>query len=398
MNRLSRVLSVAAAASLLAACAQSSPRAGTFLPNAPLLRHASVGEAVLHSFGRGYDGAFPEAELIFVKNAFYGTTAEGGKNGTGTVFSIDAQGHEKTLHSFGNANGDGQTPAAGLVYADGALYGVTEDGGKYTHGTVFSITTSGKEKVVYSFGAQAGDGFGAAATLLFDKGVLYGTTMYGGQNATGTLFTITLGGKETLLHQFGSSGTDGVYPEAQLVDVKGTLYGTTSGGGLSQGTIFKISSNGSGYKTLCQFTGSLAGPTAIIYENGLLYGTTGGGVDYVGTFYSSTLLGKLKKLYEFLGDGGLDVTHPAGAIAYAHGFFYFTGSQGGTGGKGGVVKMSAAGKESVLYSFAVNNVKDGATPTSGILLQKNLLYGTTREGGVNPVNGAGGGTVYRLHP
>ena len=61
----------------------------------------------------------------------------------------------------------------------------------------------------------------------------YGTTYYGGAYAPGCIFSIriTRGGHvtEELLHSF--SGPDGDYPIAGLIDVKGVLYGTTVSGG-----------------------------------------------------------------------------------------------------------------------------------------------------------------------
>jgi len=405
MNRLASALSVAVTAAVFSGCAQSSLQHNAFAPTAASFAPRAVAETILHSFGKGYDGAYPYAELVAVKGVFYGTTSDGGKNGTGTVFSIDAQGREKTLHSFGNANGDGQSPHAGLVYVNGTLYGVTGNGGANATGAVFSITTAGAEKVLYSFGpADSTDGSAPYATLLYADGALYGTTLYGGESGQlglGTLFSVTLDGKEKVLHAFGG-GSDGFTPEAQLVDVKGTLYGTTAEAEESQGALFKISPSGSGYKVLHYFDPDTAGPSGLIYENGLLYGVTGGGVNAVGTFYSSTLSGQVKKLYELLGDNGLDVIHPFGAIAYAHGYFYLAGGQGGSGSHGGIARITATGKENVLYSFGVTNgvlnPKDGMQPGAGPIYYKNDLYGTTQWGGVNPFNGEGGGTVYKIHP
>jgi len=60
---------------------------------------------------------------------------------------------------------------------------------------------------------------------------LYGTTEFGGTYDNGTVFSVNPNtGAETVLHSFGS-GADGEYPIASLIDVKGTLYGTTEEGG-----------------------------------------------------------------------------------------------------------------------------------------------------------------------
>ncbi|HEX9158653.1 MAG TPA: hypothetical protein VF835_00375, partial [Rhizomicrobium sp.] len=43
--------------------------------------------------------------------------------------------------------------------------------------------------------------------------------------------------REQVLHSFGG-GTDGLYPSAAVIDVKGILSGTTSdGGNVDQGTV-----------------------------------------------------------------------------------------------------------------------------------------------------------------
>jgi uncharacterized repeat protein (TIGR03803 family) len=76
------------------------------------------------------------------------------------------------------------------------------------------------------------------------KGRLYGTTAGGGASSgctgCGTVFRITLSGEEKVLHSF-AGGSDGAVPKAGLIDVGGTLYGTTSDGGTSKtGTVFAL--------------------------------------------------------------------------------------------------------------------------------------------------------------
>jgi hypothetical protein len=152
---------------------------------------------VLHSFGNGTDGKYPEASLLNVKGTLYGTTQNGGQYGHGiisygTVFSITPSGNEKVLHSFGNGN-DGRYPDASLIDVNRTLYGTTTQG--YAGGTVFSIKPSGTEKVVHSF-AGGLDGQDPFASLSDVNGTLYGTTVLGGQYGTryvsyGTVFSLT---------------------------------------------------------------------------------------------------------------------------------------------------------------------------------------------------------------
>ena len=90
------------------------------------------------------------------------------------------------------------------------------------------------------------------------NGTLFGTTAWGGNRATnlgdGTVFSISANGSETVLHRF--TGTDGANPNAGLIDVNGTLYGTTTSGGTNNdGTVFSISASGT-EKVLHSFGGS----------------------------------------------------------------------------------------------------------------------------------------------
>jgi uncharacterized repeat protein (TIGR03803 family) len=87
--------------------------------------------------------------LLVRDGTLYGTTMAGGSGyDSGTVFSITPSGSESILHSFGNAH-DGSSPIAGVILSNGTLYGTTMSGGsKYESGTVFDITPSGSESVL----------------------------------------------------------------------------------------------------------------------------------------------------------------------------------------------------------------------------------------------------------
>ena len=133
-------------------------------------------------------------------------------------------------------------------------YGTTVAGGAYGNGTIFRISTTGKEDLLYSFGSGS-DGQEPYASLIEVKGTLYGTTYLGGDFSCdgagcGTVYSITTGGKEQVLHSFGS-GSDGYWPHASLIDVKGQLYGSTYyGGAYAKGAIFEHNSfSTAGYKT-----------------------------------------------------------------------------------------------------------------------------------------------------
>jgi uncharacterized repeat protein (TIGR03803 family) len=93
--------------------------------------------------------------------------------------------------------------------------------------------------VLHSFGGLY-DAADPSAGLLNVKGTLYGTSALGGSVGIGTVFAITTSGAESVVCSW-PSGTDGEEPMAGVIDVGGTLYGTTQGGGsASQGTVFAM--------------------------------------------------------------------------------------------------------------------------------------------------------------
>lgn len=247
---------------------------------------------VLYRFKGGADGEFPSSVLAGVNGVLYGTTRSGGDlhcelsgNGCGTVFSITTSGQERQIYAFKSAAIDGALPLAGLTNVNGKLYGTTAEGGSrkcnYGCGTVFEVTTSGKERVIYKF--QAGsDGVLPRAGLIYADGALYGITS-GGRDATnsGTVFKITTSGKETILYQF-LNAEKGAEPAARLGYFNGALYGTTYlGGDDNDGVVFKIDRRGK-ETVLHSFSYDYAGgaPAAGLTEvNGTLYGTSSGGAN-----------------------------------------------------------------------------------------------------------------------
>lgn len=105
-------------------------------------------QTVLYTFTGGTDGALPYAAVIFDSHgSLYGTTEMGGDpaHSLGVVFKLAPSGSgwtEEVLHTFLDGNGDGQNPAAPLIFGPGGLlYGTTLGGGSFaTHGTVFAMT------------------------------------------------------------------------------------------------------------------------------------------------------------------------------------------------------------------------------------------------------------------
>jgi uncharacterized repeat protein (TIGR03803 family) len=311
----------------------------------------------LHQF-QGPDGSLPWSILLADSGTLYGETYYGG-SGHGVVFSVTTSGAETTLYSFTGGT-DGSNPMGGLIAVNGTLYGTTNQGGgsgcsdssSVGCGTVFSISPSGSESVLYRFTGNPDGANPGSAPLLDVNGTLYGTTMWGGAHGKGTVFTVTTSGSEKVLHSFGS-GSDGFIPFAPLINVGGTLYGTTQAGGAhGKGTVFSISKSGS-EKVLYSFAGAPDGEEpdgGLIYRNGMFYGTT--------------------------------------LIGGASGCIYGT--------CGTIYSLSPSGSERVLHRFAAGS--DGALPNGAFVDLKGTLYSTTVHGGGTGCSNTGCGTVFALTP
>src|SRR6266567_3629382 len=233
---------------------------------------------VLHSFTAtdpntraNSDGADPYAALIISGNTLYGTVVGGGSSGNGTVYKVITNGTGFTnLHSFTalpeprpHTNSDGAYPIAGLItnLSGNTVYGTASEGGKSGNGTVFAVNTDGTGFTnLYSFTASSRDSSGAYTnsdgsfpnSLILSVNILYGTADGGGDSGGGTVFKINTDGSGfKTLYNFGPICTNalGVYtnsggaiPLARLFLSGNTLYGTAQIGGSSgNGTVFSIS-------------------------------------------------------------------------------------------------------------------------------------------------------------
>ena len=161
----------------------------------------------------------------------------------GSTIKITTSGTLTTLYSFGSA-GDGGSPQGSLIQAtDGNLYGITYTGGAHNLGTVFKVTLSGTEAVLYNFTGSTNDGANPSCGLIqATDGNLYGMTFWAGVSNLGTVFKITVSGVETLQHSFAGNSSDGASPSCGLIQATDSnFYGMTfAGGAHNLGTVFKI--------------------------------------------------------------------------------------------------------------------------------------------------------------
>jgi uncharacterized repeat protein (TIGR03803 family)/autotransporter-associated beta strand protein len=196
------------------------------------------GYTILRNFDYSSIGESP-GSLILSGSKFYGTTYYSSTN-EGTVFSMNTDGTGFTaLHNF-SFGSDGALPG-GLTLVGPKLFGVTNQGGGGSSGTIFSVNTDGTGfQVLYTFSG----GLSFSSPLTFANGKLYGTTDSGGAAADGVIYRINPDGSNfTILDSF-TGGLDGANSGAPLVLSKdgSTLYGTTIAGGANgKGVIFSIS-------------------------------------------------------------------------------------------------------------------------------------------------------------
>jgi len=310
-------------------------------------------ETVLYSFSGGADGASPIDLIRDAKGNLYGVAGGGGSSncsgGCGVVYKLSSKGKETVLYSFSGGT-DGQNPLAKLIFdANGSLYGTTGFGGDPTCkcGTVFKLSRTGKLTTLHTFtGGSDGANPLASRGLIVDvKGNLYGTTQSGGTSNYGTVYKVSSKGKELVLHSFTEA--DGRSPYSSVIfDAKGNLYGTTgTGGNLGGGVVYKLTMQRKEtvlYNFSGKADGALPGGSLIWDAKGNLYGTTyryGDPTCKCGTVFKLGRTGKLATLHTFM--GGSDGANPSNGLTLdAKGSLYGTTTAGGSSNAGTVFKLT----------------------------------------------------------
>ncbi len=351
----------------------------------------------LHSFS-GSDGMNPYREWL-VQGAdgnFYGTAENGGTDNYGLVFKMTPDGTLTLIHEF--VGTDGEYPSSGLVQdAAGNLYGTTRTGGPGPDpGVVYKITPQGTFSVL----TGAGGGVIYAPLLLASDGNLYGVAYGGGSD--GTAFKIgTDGSNFTVLYTFCSQANcvDGAHPLAGLVESPDhNFYGTTTYGGANgnYGVVFRLTPEGA-YTVLHSFSGASDGNSPrgklLLASDGYLYGTANlGGAGGGGTIFKIRPDGSgFSVVFAFCSHSCPDGATPeSGLIEASDGNFYGTTGGSGQYGRGAVYRLAPNGQVTLLHAFC--NCGDGSNPYTDLLLASDgFLYGTTYIGGAN-----NDGTVFKL--
>ena len=329
------------------------------------------------------------------------------------------------LHRFNplyqNLNLDGANPAAGLVLSGGVLIGTTLNGGSQGNGTAFYLSLDGTNFNAFRSFTNAPDAGNPGGNLAVSGNGFFGTSLGGGNSGVGTVFVGSTNGSISVIRNFAVVSADeatnsgGASPSALLALSGSTLYGTTTAGGAAaNGTVFSLSTNGSTFAVLHDFSAldSNTGTNpdgalpcgGLILSGSTLYGTaSAGGNGGAGVVFSiSTSGGSFTVLHNFTPLDPLTATNTDGAfpcsgLVLSNGLLYGTALAGGTGGKGVIFSVGTNGLGFVvLHSFSAADPltgtnTDGASPCAALALSSNVLYGTASAGGANA-----SGTVFSV--
>lgn len=395
-------------------------------------------------------GSEPSRPALGSGKTIYGM-AGGGQTGNGVIYRFDLQSHQYTLlHTFSaldpnGDNEDGANPGVALTRGPGEVfYGMAYSGGKNGTGTIFSITAAGDFTVLHTFSALDSnkhneDGANPLRTIIIGRdGNLYGTTRVGGENTCeaagfdtggcGVAWVMDRWGKNfKVLHQFTAAQG---HAASIIQACDGLLYGSAvwpatkspSGAPLPSGILFRMATSGQDFDVLYSFTQTDANgdntdgadPYEPLHEKepGVFYGSaTRGGTNGNGVVFRYSLWepGTVEVVHDFSatvdGDNSDGANPQARLTRGPDGWMYSTATNGGTYGSGVVYRIRPDGEFEVLYTFSATNPKtgankDGAAPFYGVVLDKrsHSLIGGAVYGGNS--NSAGyfnsGGTLYEV--
>ncbi|HNP23821.1 MAG TPA: T9SS type A sorting domain-containing protein [Panacibacter sp.] len=348
-----------------------------------------------HSFGTNPTGSL----LLCDDGLLYGTTAAGGNNQAGVLFSFNpASNRFNKLSDFNPVSGIHPiTPVGSLLQGtDGLLYGLTYNGGYNTNdrGVLYSFNRSNKAMQYWEFGANPAAQKPRGS--LIQTGIyLYGTTFNGGKCDSGTVFrfNLTTHTFQNNLEFCGNQENFGSFPQGKLVEIPTTVsssdfYGLTSAGGtFGKGNIFRFNSLVFGKSYPVNFNGLEKGSnpdgSLINTSNGRLYGTTlyGGKYDKGTVFYYDPSTAEFKKIHTF-SSGSTDGGYPHEDVLE---LLCAPPSPDSIGGPGSVCKGST-------YTYSVRPVK-GATSYKWSIPQDAVIVGSSTGTSINVKFGAYGGNV-----
>jgi uncharacterized repeat protein (TIGR03803 family) len=323
---------------------------------------------LLYTFAGAPDAGQPSGALYRDANGnLFGTTASQGIPGScggpgcGTVYEVSNTGQEQVLYRF-RGGADGNEPNGLTPGPDGDLYSTTA-GVNDSAATLFKLDpTNGVKTILYTFSDFVHGGDDLNSAPVFDAaGNLYGAAQYGGDincgyngNGCGVIYKYDAGGHMRAFHTF-TNYASGEFPWSGVaIGLDGTLYGSAAGGDLK-----------------CNAPGGC------------------------GVIYKLTPSGTYTVLHRF--HGRQDGLFPGYVTADGSGNVYGTTSQGGDFscypplGCGTIFMIDAAGRFSVLFTFTRKQICCGPGYWGLMLDSRGNIYGSSGANGAH-----GDGFVFKL--
>jgi uncharacterized repeat protein (TIGR03803 family) len=283
---------------------------------------------------------------------------------------------------------------------DGVLYAATAGGGVSNFGAIIRLKSdgSGLSTLMSFYGTNGATP--EAGLALSPDGNLFGTTYAGGVSNFGTIFKLSTNGSGfQVLHHF-TGGSDGENPSGDpIIASNGSLYGVTYyANGTTRGTVYRIDQNGSNYSVIHTFTGTPDGqqPSGRLLQasDGMLYGTTvfGGISSQLGAIYKVSLDGSIYSMIHALQNSTAEGRGiQAGLCQSTNGLLYGTVYSGGSANVGAVFSVDTDGNNYTLIRNFQSVGSDGQHPNTELVESADgFLYGSTYAGG------AGGGSLFKL--
>jgi uncharacterized repeat protein (TIGR03803 family) len=337
----------------------------------------------LADFNNPESGSSP-VKIIVSGNWLYGINYQGGKYNEGTIFKIKTDGSD--FHKFDFSWG-GANPSS-LALSDSILYGTTNHGDAYNEGDLYKINADfTKEDILYFF---RNDFEYPDYDIIVSDSIIYGVA-FEGLGSNGYVFKVDTDGTGfAKLNEFYDAGIP------TLIKLDNYLYMYSNGSYNDAGHICKFKTDGTEYQTLCTFgfeSEDGANITLIIILGNTIYGTTkSGGINNAGTFFKIGTDGNnFEKLYDFSNEDTSEINWPMPlSLVSAHNVFYGVTYGGGKNGYGAIFRINRDGSGfKNLYYF--QDTINGRFPYE-IVMSGDTLFGSTVGGGKYS-----SGTIFRYN-
>jgi uncharacterized repeat protein (TIGR03803 family) len=261
------------------------------------------------------DGSFVQSQMVSLNEAILiGVTSYGGIHDSGVVFEYDLQKSKyKVLVDLSEKETGKESKGILSLSENGEVLGLLSKGGLYNCGTAFSYNSVKNEiKTLLHFDRQKGYEFNNGF-IFQDQTTIIGISSAGGEfTRYGNIFAINLKDRSYKQLLNFQNSPDGRTPIGNLLFFKDYVYGVTMEGGKNDsGTIYRISVKDNTFEKLIDFNDyHISNPAAGLSmdSNGKMYGFAGSSdlESLPKIFYYDPATSKIKVLLKFGNDATVD--------------------------------------------------------------------------------------------